>query len=204
MILPLLAALTVEAPPVEPDRTADHPSTFIGPKVRGGGRFDNIRMCVATPAGTRGGPAGDISFFVETEAATRISLHFDLPVMRPILFAANSEMLQLDPSVALLFRTPREGKLDWVGGPLVGVGLHYGPDYRSEASGPGRTESFFAAGPTLGAYAGIDFPRPGKAFDFQLGISPYVQPMWGAGGRSGVVAGGFLDFSFRFAVGAQR
>jgi hypothetical protein len=71
----------------------------------------------------------------------------------------------------------------------------------SEPSGAGRTEDFFAAGPILGGYVGLDFVRPDRVFNFQLGLTPYVTPLWRADGDVGVVVGGLLDASFRFAIG---
>ena len=49
--------------PAALSQTADGPNSVIfGFKVRAGGRFDNVRMCVASPAGVKGGMAMDVSF----------------------------------------------------------------------------------------------------------------------------------------------
>jgi hypothetical protein len=181
---------------------ADHVvnnTTFFGLKVRFGGRFDNVRKCVASKTGTKGGIAADISAFAELPAGNGVLLHVDLPVMRPVLFAAAFRMLQFEPAVTLKFSHTSDN-ITWVAGPALGVSLHYGPDYKSDASGSGRTASFFAMGPIFGAYAGLDFRR-GELFNFQLGISPYVTPLFGIGDprdHRGVVIGGHLDGSFRF------
>jgi hypothetical protein len=56
-------------------------------------------------------------------------------------------------------------------------------------------------GPIVGAYAGLDFRRPGETFNFQLGLSPYVTPLFGIRdpqNHRGVVIGGLLDGIFRF------
>jgi hypothetical protein len=56
-------------------------------------------------------------------------------------------------------------------------------------------------GPIVGAYAGLDFRRPGKTFDFRMGLSPYVTPLFSLGdprSHRGVVIGGLLDAAFRF------
>jgi hypothetical protein len=173
----------------------------FGFKIRIGGRYDNVRKCVASPTGTKGGIAADISAFADFPAGDGTAIHVDLPVMRPILFALAFHMLQFEPTVALNFSDRSSNKVGWVAGPALGVSLHYGPDYHSEASGPGRTPSFFAMGPIIGAYAGLDFRRPGDTFNFQLGLSPYVTPLFGIGDpqdHRGVVIGGLVDGIFRF------
>lgn len=173
----------------------------IGPKIRAGGRFDNIRMCVASPAGAKGGPAADISLSSEIGLKDTVSLDIDLPIFRPLMFAGAFQMLQFEPSVTLKFRKIGNGRMDLVGGPTLGISLHYGPDYKSASSGDGRTDSFFAMGPILGGYVGLDFKKPGKKFNFQLGLTPYVEPLFGVNdpaNHKGVVAGGLLDFQFRF------
>lgn len=170
---------------------------IIGFKIRAGGRYDDVRRCVASHAGTPGGPAGDVSLFVEIPLGHSKALQIDLPIMRPILFAAAFKMLQFEPSVTLKFRSTSEDDIAWVVGPVLGVSLHYGPDYRSELSG----EKFFAMGPIIGGYVGLDFLRPGRSFDFELGITPYVTPLFGVkdpNDHRGVVIGGLLDGTFRF------
>ena len=174
---------------------------LYGFATRFGGRYDNVRMCVGSPAGAKGGPAGDVSVFVDVPACRGASLHVDLPVMRPILFAFAFKMLQFEPSASLRFIGKKTGGNGWVAGPALGVSLNYGPDYRSENSGGGRTTSFFSLGPTIGGYAGLDFRRPGETFNFQLGISPYVTPLFGIddpGNHKGVVVGCLVDGLFRF------
>lgn len=173
----------------------------IGAKLRAGGRFDNVRMCVASPAGTKGGPAADISLSTEVALSDTISLEIDLPVFRPILFASAFKMLQFEPSVTLKFRKTGAGRVDLIGGPTLGLSLHDGPDYKSASSGKDRRDSFFAMGPIIGGYVGLDFKRHGERFNFQLGLTPYVIPLFGvndAQNHRGVVVGGLLDFQFRF------
>jgi len=179
------------------------PATIFGIAVRAGGRFDNVRKCVASPTGTKGGIAADISFFADIPVGDTASVHINVPVMRPILFAAAFKMLQFEPEVGLLFRKVTDGKVDFVAGPTLGVSLHYGPDYTSERSGSGRKPSFFAMGPQIGGYFGIDFKRPDERFNFQLGLSPYVAPLFGVNDpehHRGVVVGGLLDGLFRFSI----
>lgn len=195
-IIPLAAliAWSAAAPP-------DAAASTLGFAVRAGGRYDDVRMCVATPAGVTGGPAADVSLFAEIPLEGSTSLHLNVPFMRPILFAAAFEMLQFEPEIGLLLRRSTRGPVDVIGGPTLGVSLHYGPDYRSGPSGSGRRESFFAMGPQVGAYLGLDFRRPGERFNFQLGVSPYVTPLFGVDdpeGHRGFVAGATLDALFRY------
>jgi hypothetical protein len=183
------------------DSRVGNKAFVIGPKVRMGGRFDNVRMCVASPAGAKGGPAADMSLSAEIGLKDTVSLDIDLPVFRPVLFGAAFGMLQFEPSVTLKFRRIGTGRTDLVGGPTLGVSLHYGPDYNSEISGDKKTASFFAMGPMLGGYIGLDFKRPKEKFNFQLGLTPYVEPLFGINdpqNHKGVVAGALLDLQFRF------
>jgi hypothetical protein len=179
---------------------ADTP--LVGFKLRLGGRYDNVRMCVATPAGVKGGVAADISLFADIPLEHGTTIHVDLPVMRPILFGFAFKMLQFEPTVALRFSDQSDERVGWVAGPVLGVSLHYGPDYKSESSGDNRTSDFFALGPIIGAYAGLDFHRPGEKFDFGLGVSPYVTSLFGLrdpDNHKGIVIGGLVDASFRFS-----
>lgn len=200
-VLPMLALHPLPVSAAQPQQSGDY---TIGLKTRVGGRYDNVRMCVATPAGVKGGSAADISFFLEYAFSPDSSIAFDLPVFRPLLFAAAFEMLQYEPSVSLLYRLAGDESIDYIVGPTFGASFHYGPDYRSEPSGDARRDSFFAMGPTAGAYLGLDFKRPGETFNFQLGISPYFTPLFGIDDpdhHQGVVIGALLDGVFRFSLG---
>jgi len=86
-------------------------------------------------------------------------------------------------------------------GPTLGVVLHYGPDYRSASSGDGRGPSFFAMGPKVGAFVGLDWPRRSGAFGVQLGVSPHFAPLLSISDdedHRGVVVGGSLDVGVYF------
>ncbi|MCP4179858.1 MAG: hypothetical protein GY756_19020 [bacterium] len=78
-------------------------SNTFGIKVRIGGRYDDVRMCVASAAGTKGGMAADISLFYEIMINNNV-LHIDVPVFRPLLFAGAFKMLQFEPSISFKFR----------------------------------------------------------------------------------------------------
>ena len=176
-------------------------SFVFGVKIRAGGRFDNVRACVASPPGVKGGPAADISFFTEVGVTDDMAVHFDLPVFRPIMFGLAFKMLQFEPSVTLKFRKVTDGKADVVGGPTLGLSLHYGPDYKSDPKAETQGPSFFAMGPFVGGYIGADFKRPGETFNFELGLTPYVIPLFGVNdpeSHRGVVVGALLDGAFKF------
>ena len=173
----------------------------FGFKIRAGGRYDDVRMCVATPAGTKIGPAMDVSFVTEWVLRDNLILSLNLPVFRPILFATKFHMLQFEPDLTLKFVRKQSDQIDLVAGPSLGFSLHYGPDYRSEPDGDLRGPSFFALGPRVGAYFGMNFNRPNEEFDFQLGLSPYVTPLFSIDdpdSHRGLVVGGSLDGLFRF------
>jgi hypothetical protein len=173
-----------------------------GIKIRMGGRFDNVRKCVASKPGTKGGIAADISLFAETPLSNNGSFHIDLPVMRPILFALAFKMLQFEPSVSWRFtNTSPETKNGFTYGPMLGFSLHYGPDYTFDAKPDTAKHAFFALGPTIGGFAGYTFNRSSGQPRISLGVSPYVTPLFSVNDpnkRKGVVIGGLLDAGFYF------
>ncbi len=185
------------------EATLDEPSVVMGVKVRFGGRYDDVRMCVASDPGVKGGMAADISFFTEVAMNEDWVLHVDLPVMRPILFGAAFKMLQYEPSVSAKYRVRSDSGADLMLGPTLGLSLHYGPDYWSTKDGEGRRPDFFALGPMIGGFLGLDIKRPGEAFNVQLGVTPYVTPLFSMGDpdeHQGVVIGGLFDALFRWGA----
>ena len=196
------ALLLLTAP--APARASSSPDLLVfGIQVSLGGRYDDVRLCVASGKDVPGGIAADVSFFAEVGVAENISLFFDVPVMRPILFATAFSILQFEPYVVLNFRVPGNDTFDFIAGPSLGLSLNYGPDWHSESSGAGRTASFFSMGPRIGGYVGFDFKRPDKLFNFQLGLHPYFTPLWGVNdpqSHQGYVVGGMLDGQFRFTT----
>lgn len=172
----------------------------LSTRARMGARYDDVRMCVATPAGVNGGPAGDVSALFSWSAGGDRRLELDLPVMRPILFGAAFRMLQFEPSLALTFELDRTARRELRAGPLAGISLHYGPDEDSEPSGEGRTDPFFALGPFVGATGSIAFLRPRGAFDVLIGVTLYATRLFSPEDpdRGGFVFGGSLDVGLRF------
>ncbi len=138
----VLAVLLLLFPAEASARAAGSSDLLVfGIQVSIGGRYDDVRLCVASGKDVPGGIAADISFFAEVGVAENISLFFNVPVMRPILFATAFDMLQFEPFVVLNFRVPAGDTFDFIGGLSLGVSLNYGPDWHSETSGPGRTAS---------------------------------------------------------------
>lgn len=174
---------------------------FFGIRLRLGWKYDDLRMCGATGPGAPHGPDIDVSAFAELPLSDDASLDVNLPLFRPIMLGVAGRMVQLEPEATLLFRTDLDDGNRLVAGPSLGFSLHYGPDLLSTSKGAGRTPSFWAFGPRLGGYVGVDFVRPTETFNFQLGLHPYFEPLFAIAderARRGRVAGLTLDSSFRF------
>ena len=127
--------------------------------------------------------------------------HIDIPIFRPILFGFAFEMLQFEPTVTLKYKKFLSEKAILKAGPLLGVSLHYGPDYKSDSEGLGRTDSFLAMGPIIGGYLGFEFRSPNKKRSFEIGVTPYAEALFGINdpaNHKGYVFGGLLDFTINF------
>jgi hypothetical protein len=200
VVIAFLLCLTND---VHAQSAAGESSVIMGVKVRFGGRYDDVRMCVASDPGVKGGMAADISFFTEVGLNDDWVVHVDLPVFRPLLFGAAFGMLQYEPTISAKYRVRTESSVDLLVGPTLGLSMHYGPDYWSEPDGDGRRASFFALGPMLGGFLGLDIKRPGKDFNVQLGLTPYVTPLFSVGDpddHQGIVIGGLVDALFRWGA----
>lgn len=174
-----------------------------GVKASVGGRYDDVRMCIATDPGVKGGVAAEIALAAEVGLVEGVSATIHLPIMRPVLFGLAFNMLQFEPDVFLNFRHGLSARLDLIYGPTLGLSLHYGPDYNSGSGDEERGPSFFALGPKLGLFVGLNIKRPGQSYDFVVGINPYVTPLFAimdATAPDGVVAGGMLEGSIRFGL----
>jgi len=173
--------------------------TKFGVKFRLGGRYDDVRMCVASPAGATGGTAADISIFMEFNVSQKSVAHIDIPVFRPVLFGLAFEMLQFEPTATLKYKKHLSEKTNFKTGPMIGISLHYGPDYNSEQDNP--TESFFAMGPIVGGYIGFEFKSPNKKRSIEIGITPYAEALFGindSANHQGYVFGGLFDLAINF------
>ncbi len=163
----------------------------LGVRFLAGGRYDNVRMCVGSPAGVPGGPIGEVYVDIRLPVNESADVVFNLPLFRPIVFGAAFGMLQLEP-VVMYEQTLRSssGAVPVVGGGL-GVVLHYGPDYNSSLDDPG--EPFFSIGPLINGFAGLAL----KDSKFTIGVKGFFSPLVTAGEPIGNVAGGGLgnDYS---------
>lgn len=160
-----------------------------GIEIMGGGRFDNLRMCVATPAGTKGGPMADAALLL-TFPGIKNFPGLKIPIFRPILFGLAFKMVQFEPEMHLRF--PLGADRSWTLMPGVGVSVHYGPDYNSDRKN--YSESFWAAGPT----ASLTVVRKLGSGNNELGFRPFVTGLFGENDRSGMVAGCSIEYLIYF------
>src|SRR6056297_4081479 len=99
----------------------------IGIRILAGGRYDNVRMCAASPAGVPGGPIGEVYFDIPVPVSERGAVVINVPLFRPIVFAAAFDILQLEPTVMYEHTFgDGTGTHPVVGGGL-GIILHHGP-----------------------------------------------------------------------------
>jgi hypothetical protein len=165
----------------------------FGITVIAGGRYDNLRMCVASPAGVKGGPIADIFLNFTFPVKEEFNIAIKLPVMRPILFAAAFKMLQFEPEVDFIFKKPINDNLKFIGSAGVGISFHYGPDYTSDRDN--RGESFFAIGPMITGNAGFGF---GSNKEQMLTLKAFYVPLFSKDYDVGTVIGGALDYTILF------
>lgn len=164
----------------------------FGLLVMAGGRYDDMRMCVATPAGVKGGPIADIMLTGNIGLNDRLGIGCNLPVMRPILFGAAFKMLQFEPEFQIDIRASITDRLRFIAAPSAGVSLHYGPDYQSDTKNP--TPSFFAAGPIVGCHFCIGMRDEAGTVRNTFGIKPFYAALFADGRTTGTVAGGVLEY----------
>jgi hypothetical protein len=159
-----------------------------------GGRYDNVRMCVATGGGVKGGPIADIMFLTKYTFTEKSSVTFNLPVMRPLLFAIAFQMLQFEPEFTFQYRKVLNDSKAMLTGPGLGVSLNYGPDYKSDLKNRGA--SFFAAGPFLSWQIGLEFKGDQKTR--VAGIRAFYVPLSAKDHPGGTVLGAALEYSLYF------
>jgi len=169
----------------------------FGFKMMMGGRYDDLRMCVASPAGTKGGPVADIKLFMKFRMSLDWSMTVTIPVFRPILFGAAFKVLQYESDVAMEYKLKVSPKVDFVTGPGIGLSYHYGPDYKS-GTGNARTEDFFALGPMVSYYAAFDFKWP-KSYATRVGLQLFHISLFRVDEfQYGKVFGGALELGMYF------
>ncbi len=169
-----------------------------GFKMMMGGRYDDMRMCVASPEGTKGGPVGDIKFFMRFGFTFDWYMTITIPVFRPILFGAAFKMLQYESDIAMEYKIPVSQRVEFSTGPGLGLSYHYGPDYNSERSGDGRGDSFFALGPMVSYYNSFDVKWPGT-YATRIGVQLFHVSLFRVDKfQYGKVFGGALELGMYF------
>jgi len=169
----------------------------FGVKIMFGGRYDNVRMCVASDAGVPGGMIADVMMLFKYPLNDNLDLTFELPVMRPILFATAFKMLQFEPQFTVEY-SKELNKGDFiVTGLGVGTSFHYGPDYLSDQKN--KSHSFFAMGPEFSTLLAIKFSNK-EGTPRIIGIRPFYIPLFSnePGYESGTVLGGVVEFGYYF------
>lgn len=160
-----------------------------------GGRYDDMRMCVGSPAGVKGGPIMDIYFDVRFPVGQKDQLALNIPVARPILFGAAFNMLQFEPQLTYEHHFESNGSSNGVLGAGMGLSFHYGPDYKSDRENPG--ESFFAMGPVFSGFAGWQFK--GDKVNWMPGLKAFYSPLFSKDyPHTGTVVGGALELHSSF------
>lgn len=159
-----------------------------------GARYDNVRMCVATGGGVKGGPVADIMFLTKYTFTKKSSVMFNLPVMRPLLFGLAFQMLQFEPEFTFQYRKVLNDDKALFTGPGLGVSLNYGPDYRSDLKNKG--DPFFAAGPLISWQSGLEFKGHQKTR--VLWLRAFYVPLSSKAYRDGTVIGLALEYSLFF------
>jgi len=172
----------------------DNSAVTIGFHLLAGGRYDNVRMCVGSPAGVKGGPIMDIYVDIRFPLSEKDFLILNIPVMRPILFGAAFKMLQLEPQLTYEHRFANGEKPGLVLGAGLGLVFHYGPDYNSTPKNPGP--SFFAMGPLFSGSAGIVLQ--GKSGNWIPGLKTFYSPLFSKDYSTGHILGGGLELHYEF------
>ncbi|MDA3892245.1 MAG: hypothetical protein PF517_11335 [Salinivirgaceae bacterium] len=166
----------------------------VGIMAMGGGRYDDVRMCVASPAGVKGGPIGDIMLAFRHRKNDKFAFVFNLPVFRPVLFAAAFNLLQFEPEVNFEIHKAINEKRNFFSGPGLGLSLNYGPDYKSNKNNP--TESFFSIGPIINYQVGFLFKTKVQN---SIVLKAFYIPLFSSNGHdNGNVAGGALQYALYF------
>jgi hypothetical protein len=167
----------------------------MGMLFMAGGRFDDMRLCVATGNGIQGGPVADIMLTIRKNITENLQFGADIPFFRPVLFGAAFKMLQFEPQM-ILDRTLLKSDKAFLLSPALGLSLHYGPDYKSDKKN--RSDSFFAMGPLLGLRMGIQFSPFDQGFKNTIAIRPFYVGLFSKDYRNGNVAGATLEYLRNF------
>lgn len=168
----------------------------LGFSVAAGGRYDQVRMCVASPPGAYGGPAFEFAGFVFEYRFNEIfGLGGYIPIGRPILFGAAFQMLQFIPEFIVTFHIPIKKRIEIIIHGALGASFHYGPYITSGLVY--KEPSFFAGGPRISLLVGPQFTVKEK-YIFIVGLKPYFEYLFSEN-IQGIIVGGEIDFQFRYS-----
>jgi len=178
LILALLFAMQSMAQP------SDGPSdSRFGILFMAGGRYDNVRKCVASPVGTKGGPIADAMITYRIKLTGQKSIRFNIPVMRPLLFAVAFKALQFEPEMNLLYNSGNETGHHFFLSPGLGLSFNYITDYNNSAD----EQRFFSWGPIFSLQAGFPLKKSNaQTFAVRAFYSPLLAS---SPGKNGTVAG---------------
>ncbi len=188
----ILCLLLLAAVPIfsENNRTVS-----IGIHLLAGGRYDNVRMCVGSPKGIKGGPIMEIYVDIRFALSDEGTLTINIPVMRPILFGAAFKMLQFEPQVTYEHRFQKNpDKPGFLVGGGLGIIFHYGPDFNSTPEE--RGDSFFSIGPLITGNIGMLLE--GKSGTWIPGLKAFYSPLFSADYVTGHVFGGGFELRYEF------
>lgn len=168
-------------------------SKSFGIMVMGGGRYDDLRMCVGSAAGVKGGPIADIMFVAQFKKNDDKLMSLNIPVFRPILFGTAFKLLQFEPEMNWEYKSNLKNGKTLIYGPGFGLSFHYGPDYESDLDN--RGEDFFAMGPMLNYSLGIVLDDESKR---KLALKAFYIPLFGENENNGTVVGASLQYYYLF------
>jgi hypothetical protein len=161
----------------------------FGLMVMGGGRYDDLRMCVGSPAGIKGGPIADMMFVVQFKKDEKSLLSMNVPIFRPILFGTAFKMLQFEPEVIWEKNVVLKNGKNLIYGPGIGLSFHYGPDYESDLDD--RGEDFYAFGPIINYSIGIALDNNQRK---KIALKTFYIPLFGENENNGTVIGTSLQY----------
>ena len=159
----------------------------------GGGRYDDLRMCVGSPAGIKGGPIADIMFVTQFKRNDGKLISLNIPVFRPILFGTAFKLLQFEPELNWENMSTLKNGKTLIHGPGVGLSFHYGPDYESDLDN--RGEDFFAIGPMINYSIGIILDSDQRK---KIALKTFYIPLFGENENNGNVLGASLQYYYLF------
>ena len=174
-------------------QTDMHKSKSFGIMIMGGGRYDDLRMCVGSPAGVKGGPIADIMFVTQFKRNDEKLMSLNIPVFRPILFGTAFKLLQFEPELNWEKKATLKNGKTLIHGPGVGLSFHYGPDYESDLDN--RGEDFFAIGPMVNYSIGIVLDNDQRK---KLALKTFYIPLFGENENNGTVIGASLQYYYLF------